>query len=123
MPPARPSSLSPTDSLYVYALCAFESNLTPLVLFVVVLITVGIAREVAAALSNPFGDDDVDFPVSARRGPGCRHLTRTRAHVDPPTCTLPRPYVHDQSSTRVDEGRLNHQAACSMCHAVPSATA
>ena len=49
--------------LYTYALCDFNSNLTPLVLFLIVLITVGMS-EVAVALSNPFGTDDVDFPVN-----------------------------------------------------------
>jgi len=49
--------------LYSYALCHLESYLTPIVLFVVILITVGM-REVAVALSNPFGTDDVDFPVN-----------------------------------------------------------
>ena len=49
--------------LYTYALCSFESYWTPVILFVIILITSGM-REVAAALSNPFGDDDVDFPVN-----------------------------------------------------------
>uniref|UniRef100_A0A7S4NME3 Bestrophin homolog n=1 Tax=Prymnesium polylepis TaxID=72548 RepID=A0A7S4NME3_9EUKA len=49
--------------LYTYALLEFESNLTPVVLWVMVVVTVGM-REVATALSNPFGDDDVDFPVN-----------------------------------------------------------
>jgi len=50
-------------ALYSYALCTFESYLTPVILFTVVLITVGM-REVAVALSNPYGTDDVDFPVN-----------------------------------------------------------
>ena len=50
-------------ALYSYALLAFDSRLTPIVLFVVVLITVGM-REVAVALSNPFGRDELDFPVN-----------------------------------------------------------
>ena len=58
-------------ALYTYALCSFNSYLTPIVLFVVILITVGM-REVAAALSNPFGDDDVDFPVNKCRPCGHR---------------------------------------------------
>jgi len=49
--------------LYSYALCDLESYLSPIVLFVVILITVGM-REVAVALSNPFGRDDIDFPVN-----------------------------------------------------------
>ena len=49
-------------AIYSYALLQYESLLTPLILFVVILITVGM-REVGAALSNPFGNDDVDFPV------------------------------------------------------------
>jgi len=50
-------------ALYTYAMLSFESNLTPIVLVTIIILTVGM-REVAAALSNPFGDDDVDFPVN-----------------------------------------------------------
>jgi len=49
-------------AFYTVALLNMESNLTPLILFIIILITVGM-REVAAALANPFGEDDVDFPV------------------------------------------------------------
>jgi len=49
-------------SIYCFALLDFESNLTPIVLFVVILITIGM-QDVAACLSNPFGHDDVDFPI------------------------------------------------------------
>jgi len=48
---------------YTYALLYWESNLTPIILWVIICVTVGM-REVAAALSNPFGEDDVDFPVN-----------------------------------------------------------
>ena len=51
-----------TFAIYCYAFLAFESYLTPLILFIVVLVTVGM-REVGVALSNPFGKDDVDFPM------------------------------------------------------------
>jgi len=50
-------------ALYSYALCSLQSYLTPVVLIVFILITVGM-REVAVALSNPYGHDDVDFPVN-----------------------------------------------------------
>jgi len=50
-------------AIFTYALLQQQSNLSPLILFIIILITVGM-REVAAALSNPFGDDDVDFPVN-----------------------------------------------------------
>ena len=50
-------------AIYSYAMCYFESFLTPIILFVVILITVGM-REVAVALSNPYGKDDVDFRVN-----------------------------------------------------------
>jgi len=79
---------------YTYALLYHESNLTPIVLFVFILITCGM-REVAAALSNPFGDDDVDFPVhkyiSQLRGVAlCVHksnvpIRRPRASSSPPS--------------------------------------
>jgi len=49
-------------TLYTVALLYHESNLTPIVLFIGIVITAGM-REVAAALANPFGDDDVDFPI------------------------------------------------------------
>jgi len=49
-------------ALYSYSLLDLHSFLTPVVLMLVVLVTVGL-REVAVALSNPFGRDDVDFPV------------------------------------------------------------
>ena len=45
-----------------WSLLSFVSFLTPIVLFFAVLVMVGL-REVAVALSDPFGDDDVDFPV------------------------------------------------------------
>ena len=48
--------------LYSWALCSFGSAFSPLILFVVVVITVGM-REVGTALAMPFGKDDVDFPV------------------------------------------------------------
>ena len=50
-------------AIYSYALCSFQSFMTPIILFVVILITVGM-RGVAVALSNPYGKDDVDFPVN-----------------------------------------------------------
>jgi len=53
-----------------YALLFLNSNLTPIVLLVYIIITVGM-REVAAALANPFGDDEVDFPVH-------KYITRLR---------------------------------------------
>lgn len=59
-------NLAPADinfAIYSYALCEFKSYTTPIVLFVVILITVGM-REVGVALSNPYGKDDVDFPVN-----------------------------------------------------------
>lgn len=49
-------------ALYSYALLAMGSFLTPLILVLVVIVTVGL-REVAVAFSNPFGRDDVDFPI------------------------------------------------------------
>ena len=45
-----------------WSLLSFVSFLTPIVLFFAVLVMVGL-REVAVALSNPFGNDDVDFPI------------------------------------------------------------
>ena len=45
-----------------WSLLSFVSFLTPIVLFFAVLCMVGL-REVAVALSNPFGKDDVDFPI------------------------------------------------------------
>jgi len=45
-----------------WSLLSFVSFLTPIVLFFTVLVMVGL-REVAVALSDPFGKDDVDFPV------------------------------------------------------------
>ena len=45
-----------------WSLLSFVSFLTPIVLFFAVLVMVGL-REVAVALSNPFGKDDVDFPI------------------------------------------------------------
>ena len=45
-----------------WSLLSFVSFLTPIVFFFAVLVTVGL-REVAVALSDPFGKDDVDFPV------------------------------------------------------------
>ena len=45
-----------------WSLLSFVSFLTPIVLFFAILVMVGL-REVAVALSDPFGDDDVDFPV------------------------------------------------------------
>ena len=51
-----------TFALYSYAFLSFDSVLTPIILLVVIVVTVGM-REVAVALSNPFGKDDVDFPV------------------------------------------------------------
>ena len=45
-----------------WSLLSFTSFLTPIVLFFAVLVMVGL-REVAVALSNPFGKDDVDFPI------------------------------------------------------------
>jgi len=45
-----------------WSLLSFVSFLTPIVLFFAVLVTVGL-REVAVALSDPFGKDDVDFPI------------------------------------------------------------
>jgi len=47
---------------YSYAMLEYNSYLTPFVLWIYISITVGM-REVAATLANPFGDDDVDFPV------------------------------------------------------------
>ena len=49
-------------AIFSYALLEFGSFFTPVMLFAVVLVTVGL-REVAVALSNPFGKDDVDFPI------------------------------------------------------------
>ena len=49
-------------AIFSYALLEFGSFFTPIMLFAVVLVTVGL-REVAVALSNPFGKDDVDFPI------------------------------------------------------------
>ena len=48
--------------MYSYALLSMGSFFTPVILFFVVLVTIGL-REVAVALSNPFGRDDVDFPI------------------------------------------------------------
>merc|ERR1719502_389494 len=45
-----------------YALLNFKSYLTPLVLVLWILVTCGM-REVSSALTNPFGDDEVDFPI------------------------------------------------------------
>ena len=49
-------------SIMSWSLLSFVSFLTPIVLFFAVLVMVGL-REVAVALSNPFGNDDVDFPI------------------------------------------------------------
>ena len=49
-------------AIFTYVMLGVESNLTPIILTVIIIVTVGM-REVAATLSNPFGDDDVDFPV------------------------------------------------------------
>ena len=45
-------------TLYTYGFLVFESWLTPVVLFVIIAVTVGM-REVAIQLSNPFGTDEV----------------------------------------------------------------
>merc|ERR1719440_2127498 len=47
-------------ALYSYAFLAFDSWLSPVTLICIIALTVGL-REVAADLSNPFGDDEVDF--------------------------------------------------------------
>ena len=49
-------------SLYTYAFLYYDSVLTPLMLFLVIVVTLGM-REVSSALSNPFGEDEVDFPI------------------------------------------------------------
>lgn len=67
-PPERPSAVPPRAraqinySLYTYAFLYYDSVLTPLMLFLVIVVTLGM-REVSSALSNPFGEDEVDFPI------------------------------------------------------------
>jgi len=49
-------------TLYCVAFLLLQSWISPVPMFLVTLITTGV-REVSCALANPFGDDEVDFPV------------------------------------------------------------
>jgi len=49
-------------ALYCVAFLVLESWATPLAMFLICLVTTGV-REVSCALANPFGTDEVDFPV------------------------------------------------------------
>lgn len=49
-------------AMYTIAFLDLNSWLSPIAFFLVLLITTGI-REVSCALANPFGTDEVDFPV------------------------------------------------------------
>jgi len=51
-------------TLFAFAFLDFNSYVTPVILFLIILVMTGM-RETSAALSNPFGDDDVDFPVQS----------------------------------------------------------
>ena len=94
-------------ALYSFALLSLDSFLTPIVLFVVVLVTVGL-REVAVALSNPFGRDDVDFPVD-------RWIVQLRAmallvHPDNRVCMPPQaPKEDDDDDEDEDEDEENEE--------------
>ena len=59
------SFLFATDTtyiLYAYTFLFFNTILSPIYLFVLLLVINGL-REAAAALADPFGNDDVDFPL------------------------------------------------------------
>lgn len=49
--------------LWAYGFAIFPSYLASLIYFFVLMLFLGF-RELARAFSNPFGDDDVDFPIS-----------------------------------------------------------
>ncbi len=50
--------------LYTLAFLDINSYLTPLAIFMIIFVTTAM-RELSSALANPFGDDEVDFNVSA----------------------------------------------------------
>ena len=57
--------------------------LSPLVLFLVIIVTLGM-REVSTALSNPFGEDEVDLGLGLGLGLGFGLVSvRVRARVNP----------------------------------------
>ena len=50
-------------TLFAFAFTTIPLTFSPVLMLIVLLIFTGL-RELAAALSNPFGEDDVDFPVN-----------------------------------------------------------
>ena len=55
-------------ALYTYAFLYFETVMSPVVLFLVIVVTLGM-REVSTALCNPFGKDEVASPRHPPRPP------------------------------------------------------
>jgi len=82
-------------SFYTYSLLSFRSHLTPIILLVCIMITVGM-REVATALSNPFGEDDVDFPVNK----WVAQLRSCALVVHPDNVIVKRPLDPERMSTK-----------------------
>ena len=61
--------------LFAIAFVDMNSILSPVVMFLAVLMLSGL-RELACALSDPFGDDEQDFPINA-------YITKLRASIAP----------------------------------------
>ena len=51
-----------TYIVYAYSFLFFNSIITPIYLFFLILVINGL-REVASALADPFGDNDIDLHV------------------------------------------------------------
>lgn len=94
--------------LYSYALLGLGSNLTPIMVLFMVLVSTGL-REVGVAISNPFGRDDVDFPIDKwiaqlRSMAIIVHPSNRPAHKPSPDKNSPlRKKEEDEESDEEDE--------------------